>query len=75
MHQKIYDKNTAIATNKINVNNSKIVKQDKKPKWEISSDWKARTEGASQNKFMANFLYLKTAIRIRFFLDKNSILK
>ena len=42
---------------------------------EISSDWKARTEGASQNKFMANFLYLKTAIRIRFFLDKNSILK
>ncbi len=40
MHQKIYDKNTAIASNKINVNNSKIVKQDKKPKWEISSDWR-----------------------------------
>ena len=34
---------------------------------EIPSGWKARTEGESQNNFMANFLYIKTALRIKFF--------
>ena len=34
---------------------------------EIASGWKARTEGESQNNFMANFLYIKTALRIKFF--------
>ena len=34
---------------------------------EIPSSWKARLEGESQNNFMANFLYIKTALRIKFF--------
>ena len=34
---------------------------------EIPSGWKARLEGESQNNFMANFLYIKTALRIKFF--------
>ena len=42
---------------------------------EIPSKWIARTEGVSQNTFMTNFLYLLTALRIKFFLNKNSILK
>lgn len=33
---------------------------------EISGKWKARTEGVSQNSFMANFQYFKTAFRVRF---------
>lgn len=33
---------------------------------EIPSDWSARTEGVSQNTFLANFAYVKTAWRIRF---------
>ena len=34
---------------------------------EIPSSWKARLEGESQNNFMANFLYIQTAFRIKFF--------
>jgi len=41
---------------------------------EISGKWKARTEGISQNSFMANFNYFKTAFRIRF-TKKNKLLK
>ena len=33
---------------------------------EIPGKWNARTEGVSQNSFMANFKYFKTAIRVRF---------
>lgn len=33
---------------------------------EIPSDWTARTEGVSQNTFLANFAYVRTAWRIRF---------
>jgi glycosyltransferase involved in cell wall biosynthesis len=34
---------------------------------EIPSSWKARLEGESQNNFMDNFLYIKTALMIKFF--------
>lgn len=38
---------------------------------EISGKWKARTEGVSQNSFMANFNYFKTAFRVRFSKKKS----
>jgi hypothetical protein len=41
---------------------------------EISGKWKARTEGISQNSFMANFNYFKTAFRVRF-TKKNKLIK
>ncbi len=41
---------------------------------EIPARWIARTEGASQNPFLANFKYFKTAWHIRF-LDRRKILK
>lgn len=41
---------------------------------EIPAHWTARTEGASQNSFMANFYYFRTAWRNRF-LKKEDILK
>lgn len=41
---------------------------------EIPSQWKARTEGESQNSFWANFMYFKTAWHIRF-LKKKKIIK
>ena len=34
---------------------------------EIHSKWEARLEGSSQNTFMQNFSYIKTAIFVRFF--------
>lgn len=34
---------------------------------EIPSKWVARTEGSSQNTFLENFRYIKTALMIRFF--------
>ena len=37
---------------------------------EIPSKWEARLEGASQNSFLQNFEYIKTAILIRFFWNK-----
>lgn len=40
---------------------------------EISGRWKARTEGVSQNSFMANFNYFKTAFRVRFSAKKSLI--
>lgn len=33
---------------------------------EVAGKWDARTEGVSQNTFWINFLYIKTALRIRF---------
>jgi len=41
---------------------------------EIPSHWKARTEGRSQNSFLANFKYFKTAWHNRF-LKKEQILQ
>lgn len=41
---------------------------------EIPARWVARTEGISQNSFMANFLYFKTAWNNRF-ISKEKILK
>lgn len=41
---------------------------------EIPAYWVARTEGVSQNSFLANFMYYKTAWHIRF-LSKHDILK
>lgn len=41
---------------------------------EIPARWVARSEGKSQNTFLANFKYFKTAWHIRF-LTKNKILK
>ena len=41
---------------------------------EIFGEWKARTEGISQNSFLANFQYFKTAFRVRF-TKKNRLLK
>ncbi len=41
---------------------------------EIPARWEARTEGVSQNSFMANFKYFKTAWNNRF-LKKEDILK
>ena len=37
---------------------------------EIPSKWEARLEGTSQNSFLQNFEYIKTAILIRFFWNK-----
>lgn len=34
---------------------------------EIPSKWSARTEGVSQNSFLLNFIYIKTALKIKFF--------
>jgi hypothetical protein len=34
---------------------------------EIPTKWSARTEGVSQNSFMLNFIYIKTAFKIKFF--------
>lgn len=42
---------------------------------ELQSKWKSRSEGESQNSFFANFMYFKTAFRIKFFVNKKSILK
>jgi len=41
---------------------------------EIPGKWNARTEGSSQNSFMANFQYFKTAFRVRF-SRKNNLIK
>ncbi len=41
---------------------------------EISGKWKARTEGVSQNSFIANFNYFKTAFRVRF-SKKNKLIR
>ncbi|MGB9407566.1 MAG: hypothetical protein WCA89_08515, partial [Terracidiphilus sp.] len=41
---------------------------------EISSVWKARTEGKSQNTFLLNFVYFRTGLRTRF-ASRKSILK
>lgn len=41
---------------------------------EIAGMWKARTEGVSQNSFMANFAYFKTAFRVRF-IKQNKLFK
>ena len=40
---------------------------------EIESKWKSRSEGESQNSFFANFMYFKTAFRIKFFVNKKSV--
>ena len=37
---------------------------------EIPSKWVARTEGSSQNTFVGNFRYIKTALMLRFFWKK-----
>lgn len=41
---------------------------------EIESKWKSRNEGVSQNSFLTNFLYFRTAFRIKFLVNKESIL-
>jgi len=41
---------------------------------EVPGKWEARTEGESQNSFFENFLYFRTAFRIRF-MKKEKILK
>ncbi len=41
---------------------------------EVNGSWKKRPEGYSSNKFLTNFLYMKTTIRI-LFMSKNGILK
>ena len=41
---------------------------------EIESKWNSRSEGESQNSFFANFLYFRTAFRIKFLVNKKSIL-
>lgn len=41
---------------------------------EIPAQWKARTEGVSQNSFFANFKYFKTAWHVRF-MNKTNILQ
>lgn len=41
---------------------------------EIPAHWSARTEGVSQNSFMANFNYFKTAWKVRF-MERKDILK
>ena len=41
---------------------------------EIDSKWKSRSEGESQNSFFANFLYFRTAFRIKFLVKKNHII-
>ncbi len=38
---------------------------------EIPSKWEARSEGISQNAFITNFYYIKTAMSIKFFWKKN----
>jgi len=38
---------------------------------EIPSKWEARSEGISQNAFITNFYYIKTAMIIKFFWKKN----
>ncbi len=43
------------------------------PVIELPSAWKARTEGTSSNTFLANFMYFRTGLRIRF-MDKRRIL-
>ena len=40
---------------------------------EIESKWKSRSEGESQNSFFANFMYFKTAFRIKFLVNKKSV--
>ena len=37
---------------------------------EIPSKWEARLEGTSQNSFIENFRYIKTALYIRLFWKK-----
>ena len=37
---------------------------------EIPSKWSARLEGTSQNSFIENFRYIKTALNIRLFWKK-----
>jgi glycosyltransferase involved in cell wall biosynthesis len=44
------------------------------PVVEISSRWKARTEGKSQNTFLLNFVYFRTGLKTRF-AAKRSLLK
>jgi hypothetical protein len=44
------------------------------PVIEIPSQWKARTEGKSQNTFLLNFVYFRTGIKTRF-AGKRSLLK
>lgn len=42
--------------------------------YEISSSWKARTEGESQNTFMRNFEYFRIGFKTKFY-TKNQILR
>jgi hypothetical protein len=44
------------------------------PVTEISSVWRARTEGESQNAFFRNFAYFRTGLKVRF-ASRRSILK
>jgi hypothetical protein len=44
------------------------------PVIEISSGWKARTEGRSRNPFLLNFLYFRTGLKTRF-ASRRSILR
>jgi glycosyltransferase involved in cell wall biosynthesis len=44
------------------------------PVIEITSGWRARTEGKSQNSFLLNFLYFRTGLKTRF-SSRQSILK
>ena len=44
------------------------------PVTEISSVWRVRTEGESQNSFLVNFVYFRTGIKTRF-ASRRSILK
>jgi glycosyltransferase involved in cell wall biosynthesis len=44
------------------------------PVAEISSVWRARTEGESQNSFLGNFVYFRTGIKTRF-ASRRAILK
>ena len=41
---------------------------------EVPGKWEARTEGESQNSFWENFIYFRTAFRIRF-MNKTKIVK
>jgi len=44
------------------------------PVTEISSRWRARMEGESQNSFFRNFVYFRTGLKTRF-ASRQSILK
>jgi hypothetical protein len=44
------------------------------PVVEVPSQWKARTEGKSQNTFLRNFVYFRTGLKTRF-ASRRSLLK